>query len=128
MPSHPHDLLPISPRKAVRNRFNHYDKTNAEAEKAARAIAVGQMSRRQLTYDEVADYVSTRTLLVGFCKSLLPIADEFVAAKQALGNASLASAAHFFKKRGDKLKPCTVPFAGNVFVQQKKMKRSGCIP
>ena len=71
---HPHDLLPISPRKAVRNRFNHYDKTKAEAEKADRAIAVGQMSRRQLTDDEVADYVSTRTLLVGFGKSLLPIA------------------------------------------------------
>jgi hypothetical protein len=55
------------------------------------------MSRRQLTDDEVADYVSTRTLLVGFGKSLLPIADEFVAAKQALGDASLAPAAHFSK-------------------------------
>lgn len=112
--------------KAVRTRFNNYDKAKAEAKKAARAIAFGQMSRRHLTDDEVTDYVSTRELLVGYGKSLLPIANEFVAAKQALGDASLVQAAHFFKKyAGDKLKPCTVPVAVDVFIQQKKDEKVG---
>jgi hypothetical protein len=52
-----------------------------------------------------------------------PVANEFAAAKQALGDASLVQEAHFFEKyAGDKLKPCTVPAAVDVFIQQKKLK------
>ena len=55
------------------------------------------MSRRHLTDDKIADYVSKHELLDGKGKSLLPLANEFADAKQALGDASLVQEAHFFK-------------------------------
>jgi hypothetical protein len=58
--------------KAVRTRFNNYDKAKVEGKKAARAIVFGKMSRRHLTDDKIADYVSTHELLDGYGKSLLP--------------------------------------------------------
>ena len=87
------------------------------------------MSRRHLTDDELADYVSTLELLDGCGKSLLPLTNEFAATTQALGYASLVQAAHFLKKHaGDILKPCTVAVAVDVFIQPKKIKKSVRIP
>ena len=89
-------------------------------------IAFGQMSRRHLTDDELSDYAAARELLIDYGPALLPVANEFAAAKKALGEGNLVQAAHFFKKyAGDKLKPCTVPAVVEAFIQRKKDEKVG---